>query len=133
MMGLRGIWNVNRDDVTPPKQILNRVCYLKAQTWNSARSDNVVAENVGLKSYREDARDFVPDTPGSSDNSDLLRLQFFAHQLVLNPPALLHTPIRERDLPEETEHQPDSQFSNARCSSAWSVENNDSFLLGCLN
>src|SRR5207253_10623696 len=75
MMGLRGIWNVNRDDVTPPEQILNRVCYLKAQTWNSARSDNVVAENVGLKSYREDARDFVPDTPGSSDNSDLLRLR----------------------------------------------------------
>src|SRR6266567_3231944 len=40
--------------------------------------------------------------------------------------------IRERNLAEQTEHQPDGEFCNAGCGSAWSVENGDSFLFRCL-
>ena len=40
--------------------------------------------------------------------------------------------IRERNFAEQTEHQPDGEFCNARCGSAWGVENGDSFLFRCL-
>ena len=36
--------------------------------------------------------------------------------------------IRERNFAEQTEHQPDGEFCNAGCGSAWGVENGDSFL-----
>src|SRR5437899_10581894 len=40
--------------------------------------------------------------------------------------------IRERNFAEQTEHQPDGEFCNAGCGSAWGVENDDSFLFRCL-
>jgi len=40
--------------------------------------------------------------------------------------------IRERNFAEQTEHQPDGEFCNAGCGSAWGVENGDSFLFRCL-
>src|SRR6266852_2034526 len=132
MVSLGRIWNMDCHYVASLKEIIDRVCYLIAQSRDPARPDDIVAENVRLESHSQNSRNFVANPSSSSDNADPFRLQILAHQLTLYPPALLHAPVRKGNLAQEAEHQSDGQLRNTGRRRAWCVENCDSLIFSRL-
>src|SRR5947199_2449907 len=53
MVSLRSVWNVYCDNLGFLQKFFNRFSEIIAETWDSTRLDNVVAENFCLETHRE--------------------------------------------------------------------------------